>query len=317
MSTQQAMVAFPRGFCAGVRRAVDAVEAALLRFPTPIYCFHEIVHNRQVVDRLSAKGVVFVHDLDEVPSGGVVLFSAHGVTPQLRADAQQRGLTVIDATCPFVAKVHAEVKRFAQDGYTIVLIGKRGHEEVVGVAGEAPEHVVVVEDPGEARTVDVADPLRVAVVMQTTLSQAEAGEVLGALRHRFPGLKTPPNSDICYATTNRQEAVRQLSEKVERVLVLGARNSANTNRLVEVARKAGTIAELLPDMDSLEKVDFAGVKRVGVTAGASTPESFLDAVMAALAGRGFEPTSLPPVAEESVTFTLPPPLCRQSESARM
>jgi 4-hydroxy-3-methylbut-2-enyl diphosphate reductase len=310
MSGKQAMVAFPRGFCAGVRRAVDAVEAALLKFPAPIYCFHEIVHNRQVVDRLSAKGVVFVHDLDEVPSGGVVLFSAHGVTPQLRDDARQRGLTVIDATCPFVAKVHAEVKRFAQDGCTIVLIGKRGHEEVVGVAGEAPEHVIVVEDPDEARRVDVADPSRVAVVMQTTLSQAEAGDVLAVLRNRFPGLRTPPNSDICYATTNRQEAVRQLSEKVERVLVLGARNSANTNRLVEVARKAGTAAELLPDMDSLAAIAFEGVSRVGVTAGASTPESFLDEVMGALAERGFEPTSLPAVAEESVTFTLPPPLCR-------
>ncbi len=304
------MVAFPRGFCAGVSRAVDAVEAALLTFPPPIYCFNEIVHNRQVVDRLTDKGVVFVHDFDEVPSGGVVLFSAHGVTPQLRDDARQRGLTVIDATCPFVAKVHAEVKRFAQSGYTIVLIGKRGHEEVVGVAGEAPEHVIVVEDAGEARAVGVPDPSRVAVVMQTTLSQSEAGQVLGVLRDRFPSLKTPPNSDICYATTNRQEAVRQLSEKVERVLVLGARNSANTNRLVEVARNAGTAAELLPDMDSLAAIDFDGVKRVGVTAGASTPESFLDAVMAALAERGFEPTHLPPVAEESVTFTLPQPLCR-------
>jgi 4-hydroxy-3-methylbut-2-enyl diphosphate reductase len=310
MSAKQAMVAFPRGFCAGVRRAVDAVEAALDRFPPPIYCYNEIVHNRQVVDRLTEKGVVFVHDLDEVPAGGVLLFSAHGVTPQLRDDARQRGLTVIDATCPFVAKVHAEVKRFAHDGYTIVLIGKRGHEEVVGVAGEAPEAVTVVQDPDEARTVEVADPERVAVVMQTTLSQSEAGQVLDVLRERFPSLKTPPNSDICYATTNRQEAVRQLSEEVELVLVLGARNSANTNRLVEVARKSGTRAELLPDMDTLASIDCEGVNRVGVTAGASTPESFLADVMASLAERGFEPVSLPPVAEESVTFALPPPLRR-------
>jgi len=308
--TQQAMVAFPRGFCAGVRRAVDAVEAALETFPAPIYCFHEIVHNRQVVDRLAEKGVVFVHDLDEVPAEGVLLFSAHGVTPQLRDDARRRGLTVIDATCPFVAKVHAEVKRFAKEGCTIVLIGKRGHEEVVGVAGEAPEHVTVVEDADEARSVEVAHPSRVAVVMQTTLSQAEAGEVLAVLQERFPDLRTPSSSDICYATTNRQEAVRQLSEEVELVLVLGARNSANTNRLVEVARQAGTTAELLPDIESLGGIVFEGVQRVGVTAGASTPESFLEEVMAALEARGFAPASLPPVAEESVTFALPPPLRR-------
>ena len=302
------MVAFPRGFCAGVRRAVDAVEAALLRFPPPIYCYNEIVHNRQVVDRLTEKGVVFVLDLDEVPRGGVVLFSAHGVTPQLRDDARQRGLTVIDATCPFVAKVHAEVRQFARDAHTIVLIGKRGHEEVVGVAGEAPDHVIVVQDSDEARVVDVPDPSRVAVLMQTTLSQSEAGLVLDVLRERFPTLKTPSTSDICYATTNRQEAVRQLAEEVELVLVLGARNSANTNRLVEVARKSGTRAELLPDLETLTSMDFDGVSRVGVTAGASTPESFLEEVMAALAVQGFDPVSLSPVAEESVTFALPPPL---------
>ncbi len=209
-----------------------------------------------------------------------------------------------------MAKVHAEVRRFAGDGYTIILIGKRGHDEVVGVAGEAPDHGVVVEDPGEARRVTVADPGRVAVVMQTTLSRDDAGRVLDVLQERFPSLKTPPSSDICYATTNRQEAVRRLSEAVELVLVLGARNSANTNRLVEVARKGGRRAELVPDMDALSSIDYADVKRVGVTAGASTPESFLDEVMAVLAEDGFEPVSLAPVAEESVTFTLPPPLRR-------
>ncbi len=307
-STKQAIVAFPRGFCAGVSRAVDAVEAALLKFAPPIYCYNEIVHNRQVVDRLRGKGVVFVFDLDDVPSGGVVLFSAHGVTPQLRDDARQRGLTVIDVTCPFVAKVHAEVKRFAQDGYAVILIGKRGHEEVVGVAAEAPDNVTVVEDVEEARAVEVADPARVAVVMQTTLSQAEAREVLGVLRERFPELRSPSKSDICYATTNRQDAVRRLAERVELVLVLGARNSANTNRLVEVARKAGTAAELLPDMDTLAIIELDNVTNVGLTAGASTPESFLEEVMAALAARGFAPVNLPPVAEESVTFALPAPL---------
>jgi 4-hydroxy-3-methylbut-2-enyl diphosphate reductase len=305
---KQALVAFPHGFCAGVSRAVDAVEAALRTFPPPIYCFNEIVHNRQVVDRLAGQGVVFVHDLDDVPAGGVLLFSAHGVTPALRDDAQQRGLTVIDATCPFVAKVHAEVKRYAAQGCTILLIGKRGHEEVVGVAGEAPAHVRVVETPAEAGEVAVADSRRVAVVMQTTLSFDEATAVLDVLRARFPHLMTPPGSDICYATTNRQEAMRRLAAQVDRVLVLGARNSANTNRLVKVARRAGAAAELVCDPADLAAINLSGVRRVGVAAGASTPELFVDQILALLSEQGFEPVCLSAVADETVKFALPSPL---------
>jgi len=291
-----------------VRRAVDAAEAALRKFPPPIYCFNEIVHNRQVVDELSGHGIVFVHDLDDVPAGAVLLFSAHGVTPAVRAGAEERGLTVIDATCPFVTKVHSEAKRYARDGYTVVLVGKKGHDEVVGVAGEAPDHVMVVANIEDARQVSPPDPARVAVVTQTTLSEADAKQILAVLRERFTGLKTPVKSDICYATTNRQEAVRRIATQVERLLVLGARTSSNTNRLVEVARGAGTEADLVGDMSDLEAIDLSSVTTVGVTAGASTPEEFVEEVLGALAAKGFETVNTVSVAEETVSFALPRPL---------
>ena len=304
MGAKRVLVASPRGFCAGVCRAVDTVEAALREYTPPIYCFHEIVHNRQVVDSLAAKGIVFVDDLDAVPDGGVLLFSAHGVAPALRDAVRQRGLHVVDATCPFVSKVHVEVKRYAENGYTILLIGKRGHDEVVGVAGEAPDQLIVIENEREAREVTVPDPECVAVVMQTTLSYAEAGSVLTVLRERFPSLVTPAHRDICYATTNRQDAVRQLALSCELVLVLGARNSANSNRLVEVARAAGTEALLVPYISAFAEIDLKLIETVGVTAGASTPESFVDEVLLELERLRFARVDLPAVAQEDIT--LPP-----------
>ena len=235
-----------------------------------------------------------------------MLLSAHGVAPAVREAAEGRGLTVIDATCPFVTKVHSEVKRYARDGYTIVMIGKKGHDEVVGVAGEVPDQVTVVETVADAREVCVASPSRLAVVTQTTLSLTETENILAVLRERFPALAMPPRIDICYATTNRQAAVRRVAEQAERVLVLGARNSSNTKRLVEVARRAGTVADLVCDLADLADLDFAPTTTVGVTAGASTPESFVAAVLAFLGGKGFEIVETVSVAEEAIRFALPP-----------
>ena len=299
------VVACPHGFCAGVRRAVDAVEAALRNFPPPVYCFNEIVHNRRIVDDLAGRGVVFVRDVADVPEGAVLLFSAHGVTPAVRAAAGRRGLTVVDATCPFVTKVHSEVKRFAARGYGIVLIGKRGHDEVVGVAGEASEHVTVVESVDDACRLAVPDPSRVAVVTQTTLSVDETEAVMRVLRERFPALEIPAGSDICYATTNRQEAVRRVAAVTDRILVLGAHNSSNTNRLVEVARRAGTPADLVCDLDELAAVPLDEVRAVGVTAGASTPQPFVDRVLERLRAQGFRDEDVLSVADEAIRFTLP------------
>lgn len=305
---KRVLMACPHGFCAGVCRAVDAADAALLKFTPPIYCFNEIVHNRHVVDNLAGRGIVFVRDLDRVPSGAVLLFSAHGVTPTLRDEAGQRGLTVIDATCPFVTKVHSEVKRYARDGYTVILVGTRGHDEVTGVAGEAPDHVMIVECAEDARHVEVPDAARVAVVTQTTLSLAETAEVFAVLAGRFPALVMPPRSDICYATTNRQEAAGRIAEEADLVLVLGSAGSANTKRLVEVVQRAGTAAELVDDIDCMAGLDLSEVVTVGLTAGASTPESFVKQVLDALADTGFDTVETVQVAEESVNFAPPPPL---------
>lgn len=304
MAPKRVRVVSPRGFCAGVCRAVNTVEAALRQFDPPIYCFHEIVHNRQVVDDLAGKGVVFVDDLDTVPDGSVLLFSAHGVSPAVRDTVKSRGLRIVDATCPFVAKVHAEVRRYVGMGYTVLLIGKRGHDEVVGTAGEAPSRLIVVENAAEARKVSVPHPGRVAVVMQTTLSCAEAEKVLAVLRERCPNLARPAHSDICYATTNRQEAVRRLAGQSDLVLVLGARNSANSNRLVEVAGAVGTEAHLVPELTDLNAINLRGVDTVGLTAGASTPEEFVEAVLQQLATQGFTREDLPGAAREAIT--LPP-----------
>ncbi len=308
MSSKTVILANPRGFCAGVRYAVEIAEAALRLRPRPLYALNEIVHNRQIVAAFERRGICFVRDVKEVPEGRAVLFSAHGVPPAVRAAAAARRLEVIDATCPFVLKVHAEVVRYARGGFAIALIGHRGHDEVIGVAGEAPGRVTVIENAAEAEAFAPADPARVAVVTQTTLSAAEAELVLQVLRRRFPGLRTPDTRDICYATTNRQEAVRLLAQRVGCILVLGARNSSNTRRLAEVARAAGAEAHLVSESEDLPADVLDRSDAVGLTAGASTPESFIAEILALLARWGFERTETLEAARETVAFALPPAL---------
>lgn len=299
------LLACPHGFCAGVKRAVEIIEATLARFPPPVYCLKEIVHNRQVVGDLAGRGVVFVNDIVDVPAGSIVLFSAHGIPPAVREAAAAHGLRAIDATCPFVSKVHSEVRRYARDGYTIFLIGKRNHDEILGVAGEAPERVVIVEGEAEARSVTIEDPARVAAVTQTTLSVDDAARVMNVLRSRFPALDTPPKSDICYATQNRQRAVQAVARESDFVLVLGSPNSSNSNRLVEVARTTGTPATLVPDAGTLDAMELDGVRTLGLTAGASTPEDFVNGVIERLQACGFGPVEDVTVAEEQIDFALP------------
>lgn len=299
------LLAEPHGFCAGVKRAVAIVDAALHRFGAPLYCINEIVHNRQVVEGFERRGVVFVRRVEEAPQGSTVLFSAHGVSPAVRRAAEARGLRVVDATCPFVVKVHAEVRRYAAAGYTIFLVGKRNHDEIVGVAGEAPESVTVVQDAREAGHADVRDAARVAVVTQTTLSVEETEAVFHVLRLRFPNLATPPKRDICYATTNRQNAVKTLAARSDLVLVLGSENSSNTRRLVEVATACGGRAVLIPDLDVLKREPLERVCTLGLTAGASTPDATVDAAVRELRRQGFERLETVRVAEEKTVFPLP------------
>ncbi len=301
-------LAEPRGFCAGVRYAVEIAEAALRRHDPPLHALHELVHNRRVVASFEQRGVVFVERIEDVPRGGVVLFSAHGVSPAVSKAAHERDLTVLDATCPFVRKVHQEVVRFAQQGCTIALIGHRGHAEIIGVAGEAPEHVVIVESIRDAEGLRPADPSRVAMVTQTTLSQAEAEGVRAVLRRRFPAVREPPSDDICYATTNRQAAVRKLAGLTRHILVLGSPTSSNTQRLVEVARSAGAEAWLIGEPPGLPVETLRELGAVGLTAGASTPESALEEALAALRDLGYTQTRTIRAATERLRFRLPPSL---------
>ena len=302
------ILASPRGFCAGVRHAVDLAQAVLARRPHPVYGLKEIVHNRQVVNDLCRQGLRFVQDIADVPHGHTVLFSAHGVPPAVRETAVARGLEVIDATCPFVMKVHLEVRRFAQKGYTIALIGHRRHDEVIGVAGEAPDRVVVLETAEEAAAFLPPDPERVAVVTQTTLSQEEADRVLTILKHRFPRLETPVKKDICYATTNRQEAVKTLARQAGLILVLGAENSSNSRRLAEVAVAEGAEAHLVSRLDDLAGIPLGARETIGITAGASTPESFIRDILDLLGRQGFTRVQELEVVHEAIHFALPPHL---------
>lgn len=273
---REVILAEPHGFCSGVRHAIDVAEKAVSVSSGPVYCLHELVHNRLVVDSLSSAGMVFIKDISEVPDGGTVLFSAHGVSPAVRKAAAARGLNVIDATCIFVKRVHDAVRSLTAQGYHILLVGSRTHDEVVGVFGEAPESVIVVETAAEAETVEVPDTEKVALLTQTTLAAYQVEPILAVLKRRFPALVVPDKSGICVATTVRQEAVRKLAHKSPLVLVLGSPNSANSNRLVDVARSEGTRAELVPDIPSLRAFIASGglgdATPVGVTAGASTPE---------------------------------------------
>jgi 4-hydroxy-3-methylbut-2-enyl diphosphate reductase len=301
------LLASPRGFCAGVDRAIEIVERALARYGPPVYVRHEIVHNRHVVEELRARGAVFVDDPADVPPGSLLVFSAHGVAPAVRESAARRGLRTIDATCPLVTKVHVEAARFARAGYELVLVGHAGHVEVEGTMGHAPGRIRLVETPEDVEELSPRAPERLAVLTQTTLSVDDTRDVLDALRARFPSVQLPRKDDICYATQNRQNAVKALVSEADGVLVVGAPESSNSNRLVEIARKAGVPAELVQSADDVDPAWVAGKDCIGVTAGASAPERLVEEVVArlvALAGGRAELDSMPPV-DEGVVFQLP------------
>ncbi len=299
------VLAGPRGFCAGVERAIEVVERALDVVGGPIYVRREIVHNRHVVEALREKGAIFVEELDEVPAGATVIFSAHGISPAVREDARARGLRVIDATCPLVTKVHVEAQRYAREGYTIVLVGHADHDEVIGTTGEAPERIVVIASVEEAERLEVENPEKVAYLTQTTLSVDDTRAIVEVLRRRFPGIVGPSKDDICYATQNRQAAVKKLAAGVDLVLVLGAANSSNANRLREVAAALGTRAHLINDVRDIKSEWLEGVTRVGVTAGASTPEFLVREVVAYLSSRTSPAVRELNVVGEDVRFGLP------------
>jgi 4-hydroxy-3-methylbut-2-enyl diphosphate reductase len=308
---RRVLVAKPRGYCAGVDRAVLTVEKALEIYGAPVYVRKQIVHNAHVVRTLEAQGAIFVEETEQVPEGATVVFSAHGVAPTVHAEAQARTLKTIDATCPLVTKVHLEAKRFAADDLDIVLIGHEGHEEVVGTTGQAPEHMHLVDGVEEAAQVQVRDPTKVAYLSQTTLSVDETNLTVEALRRRFPLLQGPPSADICYATSNRQTAVKEIAEGADLVLVVGSRNSSNSVRLVEVALEAGAGASyLVDDASEIEQAWLQGVSTVGLTSGASVPESLVRQVMDWLAERGFDDVVEVESARESLQFALPPELRR-------
>jgi 4-hydroxy-3-methylbut-2-en-1-yl diphosphate reductase len=313
---RKVLLAAPRGYCAGVDRAVDTVERTLELHGAPVYVRKQIVHNLHVVRRLEAKGVIFVDELDEVPEGSVVVFSAHGVAPVVHEQAAERRLRSIDATCPLVTKVHHEARRFANDGYEILLIGHEGHEEVVGTAGEAPEAVRLVDGPAEAATVEVHDPDRVVWLSQTTLSVDETMQTVDALKTRFPGLQSPPSDDICYATQNRQAAVKTIAPRVGLFLVVGSANSSNSVRMVEVARDAGAgAAHLVEDAAAIDPAWLDGVDAVGLSSGASVPEILVTGVLEWLAARGYADVEAVSGAEEHLTFALPPELRKSLKQA--
>lgn len=296
------VVVAPHGFCSGVARAVEMAEAVLEKYAgETIYCLNEIVHNRHVVESLVKKGMVFIKSVEEVPMGARLLFSAHGVAPTVVESAAARHLKVVDATCPFVMKVHAAVRRFAKAGACVVCIGHRNHEEVIGVAGEAPESVVVVENASQAKRLEVEEGRRVAVVTQTTLGQQQVESVMRVLKRRFPDLSVSGAADVCYATSNRQEAVLALTYQCGHILVLGGENSSNSQRLVETARRAGAVAKLVSTVEELDDFDFSVVSALGITSGASTPESFLHEVVEVLVERfGFEEPELFTAIEEDM-----------------
>jgi 4-hydroxy-3-methylbut-2-enyl diphosphate reductase len=310
LGEREIVLGSPRASCAGVVRAVDIVREALADRGAPIYVRKQIVHNAHVVSELEALGAVFVEEVDEVPEGATVIYSAHGVSPAVRAAAAERDLDVIDATCPLVAKVHAETRRFARRGFDIVLVGHEGHEEVEGTVGEAPERVRVIASVEEVEEVEVADPERVAYLTQTTLAVDETALVVEALRARFPALSGPSSDDICYATQNRQDAVRALARDCDIVLVVGSQNSSNSRRLVEVAERAGSRSQLIERADDIRPELLRDVRRVGLTAGASAPEELVEGVVSALDGLGSVSVSERVVATEQVQFKLPPPLGR-------
>ncbi|MEU0936551.1 MULTISPECIES: 4-hydroxy-3-methylbut-2-enyl diphosphate reductase [unclassified Embleya] len=310
-STSRVLLAAPRGYCAGVDRAVETVEKALDLYGAPVYVRKQIVHNKYVVETLEKRGAIFVDETAEVPEGATVVFSAHGVAPVVHEEAAARSLRTIDATCPLVTKVHKEAVRFAEEGYDILLIGHEGHEEVIGTAGEAPDHIHLVDGPEGVANVEVRDPSRVAWLSQTTLSVDETVATVKELRKKLPLLIDPPSDDICYATQNRQVAVKQIAAESDLVIVVGSTNSSNSVRLVEVALEAGARASYLVDYaEELKDEWLEGVGTVGVTSGASVPEVLVDGVLAWLAERGFDDVHIHRSVEERLQFALPQELRR-------
>jgi 4-hydroxy-3-methylbut-2-enyl diphosphate reductase len=307
------LVPRPRGFCAGVIRAVDIVRLSLQKLGPPVYVRKEIVHNRHVVDELRLEGAVFIEELAEAPAGATVVFSAHGVSPSVRADAASRRITVIDATCPLVTKVHLEAVRYARDGYSVVLIGHREHDEVIGTVGEAPDAIQVIASADEVDCVAAPDPSRVAYLTQTTLSVDDTREIVDRLRARFPALVGPSEQDICYATQNRQNALKVVASRVEVVLVVGSTNSSNSNRLVEVAARAGTRAYLIETAGDLQPSWLEGCTRIGVTAGASTPDRLVVSVIDYLRSLGHAAVEEVTIVDEGVRFALPRELRRTGD----
>jgi 4-hydroxy-3-methylbut-2-enyl diphosphate reductase len=299
------ILANPRGFCAGVNMAIESLDRALELFGTPLYVYHEIVHNRPVVERFRKRGVVFVDSIAEIPNGATVLYSAHGVAPAIRAASSERNLRAIDATCPLVTKVHLEAVRFAKEGYTIILIGHEGHDEVLGTTGEAPEHIRLVENTDDVARLDLAPDAKVAFLTQTTLSVDDAEVIIGALRQRFPQIVGPSKDDICYATQNRQEAVKELVPEADVVIVLGSQNSSNSMRLAEIAESLGKPAYLVDSVREIRGHAFTGKETVLVTAGASAPEEVVEECVSYLRDRFGAEVETRTVREEHVSFPLP------------
>jgi len=307
-TVERLLLAAPRGYCAGVDRAVQTVERALEIHGAPVYVRKEIVHNKHVVEELRQRGAVFVEEQTEVPEGAVCVFSAHGIAPSVRAGAHERGLVTIDATCPLVTKVHREAVRFAEEGYTIVLVGHDGHEEVEGTMGEAPDRIVLVQDEDDVETLEVPDPDRVAYITQTTLAVDETAAIVARLRERFPNIVGPRTDDICYATTNRQAAVKQMAHTCDLMLVIGSRNSSNSVRLVEVARDCGTEAHLIDNAGEVHEEWLDGRRVVGISSGASAPENLVAELVELFRGRGVQDISEFHVVREDVRFMLPKPI---------
>ena len=309
------VLAKPRGFCAGVERAIDIVEQALAVFDKPVYVRKEIVHNRHVVEALQGKGAVFVEEISEIPAGATAIFSAHGVAPGVWAEAEAKQLHVLDATCPLVTKVHLEVQRYAKEDYSIVLIGHADHDEVIGTRGEAPDRIQVVDSVDGVRDLSVPDSRKVVCLTQTTLSMDDTADIMEALRARFPAMALPAKDDICYATQNRQRAVKAMAEQVDLILVIGATNSSNSNRLREVGEMAGVKSTLIQQVSDLDPDMFEGVSRVGLTSGASTPEYLVQEVVGYCRGMGVRKVEDLTVTEENVKFLLPAELTRSKSEA--
>jgi 4-hydroxy-3-methylbut-2-enyl diphosphate reductase len=305
------LLASPRGYCAGVERAVETVERALDLYGPPVYVRKQIVHNLHVVRDLEARGAVFVDEETEVPEGQTVVFSAHGVAPTVHANAAARGLNTIDATCPLVTKVHVQARRYAADGFTVILIGHAGHEEVVGTMGEAPDAIVLVESVADVALLEFAPDARLAYVTQTTLSVDETGEIITALRRRFPDIYAPKKEDICYATSNRQWAVKEMLAEIQLLLVIGSRNSSNSNRLVEVAHANGVASHLIDDETEIDEKWLDGIEIVGVTSGASAPERLVERVCEWFRARGVTDIEPYRLVDEDVEFRLPVELRRE------